>query len=84
MENTALHASSWAWQFAAIMTMNRPTVWMAQGALLIFLSLTGLYALAPLNYRRPQPQFFVCRLLLMTFWLGLAILLVSLLGWVIR
>ncbi len=63
--------------------MSRPILWIAGSAVLVLLTLGGLYALAPVDYEAPQPKFFLCFFLLLLFWIGLVSLIVSFNCWMI-
>jgi hypothetical protein len=65
----------------SITRINRPFLWMAGGAILALLALSGLCALAPINYESPQPKFFLSLFLLLVFEVGWVTLTISFNCW---
>ena len=55
---------------------------MAAGTGLVLLALNGLQLMAPLQCQPPEPEFFVCGILLCAFWVGWVVFFVSLNCWI--
>jgi hypothetical protein len=70
------------WQNSIIARVSRLVLWMAGSALLVLLALSGLYALAPLNYQETQLKFFLCLFLLFLFEIAFVTLTISFNCWI--
>lgn len=70
------------WHNSIIARVSRLVLWMAGSALLVLLALSGLYALAPLNYQETQLKFFLGLFLLFLFEIAFVTLTISFNCWI--
>lgn len=61
----------------AVVQIPRLVFWCVCSAVLVLLAMSGLYALAPVDYQPPQSKFFISVFLLLLFWLAWVALIVS-------
>ena len=74
---------AYIWLKSIVSRISRQALWIAGSAILILLTMGGLYTIVPLDYEPPQPKFFLCFLLLLLFWIGSVALIVSFNCWVV-
>jgi hypothetical protein len=75
--------STYIWLKSVVSRISRPALWTAGSAILVLLTLGGLHTIVPLDYETPQSKFFLCFFLLLLFWIGWVVLIVSFDCWVV-
>ena len=71
------------WLKLVVSRMSGPALWTAGSAILVLLTLGGLYTIVPLDYEPPQSTFFLSLSLILLFWIGWVALIVSFDCWVV-
>jgi hypothetical protein len=75
--------SACIWLKSIVSRISRPALWTAGSAILVLLTLGGLYTIVSLDYEPPKSKFFLCFFLLLLFWIGWVALIVSFDCWVV-
>jgi hypothetical protein len=75
--------SAYIWLKLVVSRMSGAFLWITGSAILVLLTMGGLYTIMPLDYEPPQSKFFLSLFLLLLFWIGWVALIVSFDCWVV-